>query len=194
MKALIKRNLNGGRVLFLFLLANAVYATMLLYSIPSLMAFSGGLKIMDMLPGGYDLLYVRSLFSALGEAGRNFYLTVQLPLDLVYPGLFGISYALLLAYLLKKLGKLQSRYFYLVYLPLLGGFFDYLENIGILTLLTRYPDLTNGLVQVTSFFTVSKSVISSLFFVSLFILLLIWGARFLFKPKNQNLHAKPIVK
>ncbi|KAA9332793.1 hypothetical protein [Adhaeribacter soli] len=181
MIALIKSNLSGRKVLLLFLLTNVVYATMLLYTIPKLETFSGGMKILDMLPGTYDLAYVRSLFNALGEPGRHFYLTRQLPLDLFYPGLFGISYSLLFGYFLKKLGKLNSRYFYLAFLPLAAGLFDYLENAGIAVMLKSYPDLPPFWVTLTSIFSLLKSSLSSVFFIALLLAILVFAGRLVFK-------------
>ena len=105
---------------------------MLIVTIPEVMQHSGGMKILDMMPTGYDAQYVNSLFSILGTAGRDLYLYHQLPLDLIYPSLFGISSCLVLAYFLNKLGKLNSWLFYLCLLPLLSGLFDYMENIGIM--------------------------------------------------------------
>ncbi len=184
MKDLIKRNLSGRKVLLFFLLANVVYAIMIFYSIPKLEAYSGGLKILDMRPSGYDVPYVRSLFAALGEEGRNLYLTLQIPLDLLYPGLFGISYALLLGYFLKKLGKQETNYFYLVFLPLAAGFFDYLENFGIINLLRNYPEISTSVVNITSIFTVIKSVLSTIFFITLIITILAYLGRLVFKKQK----------
>lgn len=98
---LIKNNLSGKRVLGLFILTNAVYILMLTITIPKTMAFSGGMDLLDMMPMGYDWTYVNELFKTLGEEGRHTYLTVQLPVDMLYPLHFGISYSLLLAYFLK---------------------------------------------------------------------------------------------
>ena len=53
--------------------------------------FADGLQLLDMMPAGYDLEYVRSLFENLGTEGRAAYLNRQIPLDLVYPFLFGLS-------------------------------------------------------------------------------------------------------
>ena len=69
------------------------------------MAFSGELKLLDMMPIGYNSEYINSLFETLGENGRRVYLYSQLPVDMIYPFLFGISYCLLIGYLLKKLNK-----------------------------------------------------------------------------------------
>ena len=68
---------------------------MLIITIPKTMAFSNGMKLLDMMPSGYDSEYITSLFEALGEDGRHAYLYSQLPVDMIYPLLFGISYCLI---------------------------------------------------------------------------------------------------
>ena len=127
LKNIIDKNLNGKKVFLLFILTNIVYAFMLLVTIPKVMSFSNGLKLLDMMPAGYDLEYINSLFNALGEGGRELYLYNQIPVDMIYPFLFGISNCLLLAYFLKKINKLDTSLFYLCLLPLVAGIADYFE-------------------------------------------------------------------
>ena len=61
-RKIIDTNLAGKKVLLLFLLTNIVYAVMLAVTIPKTMAFSNGLKLLDMMPLGYDLEYINMLF------------------------------------------------------------------------------------------------------------------------------------
>ncbi|MGK0376922.1 MAG: hypothetical protein ACJA1Z_000729 [Patiriisocius sp.] len=109
----LEKNVSGKKVLRLFILTNAVYAFMLIVTIPKTMEFSKGMRLLDMMPMGYDLNYVSELFKSLGEIGRETYLTNQIPVDMIYPLLFGLTYCLLLAYFLKKLNKLNSPFRYL---------------------------------------------------------------------------------
>ena len=88
MKELLLRNLQGRKVLILFIVTNIIYLLMLEITIPDVMAFSGGMKLLDMMPAGYSPTYVNSLLNALGEEGRHAYLFSQIPLDMVYPFLF----------------------------------------------------------------------------------------------------------
>ena len=91
------------------------------------------------MPAGYDSEYVDALFKTLGQRGRDAYLYHQLPVDIIYPFLFGVTYSLLLAQILNKLGKSNGPLTYLCYLPLLAALFDYSENAGIIALLNHYP-------------------------------------------------------
>ena len=171
----IKGSISGKKVLGLFILTNAVYAFMLTVTIPKTMGFSNGMKLLDMMPTGYDLNYVSELFNSLGEIGRGTYQTNQIPVDMIYPLLFGLTYCLLLAYFLKKLYKLNVPFSYLCLLPIIAGIADYLENFGIIAMLKSYPELTEIAVKTTSSFSVIKSISTSVFFIVLFIVLIILG-------------------
>ena len=181
MKELIKRNLNGKKVLLLFILTNIIFAFMLIITIPKVMNFSGGMKLLDLIPTGYNAEYVNSLLNALGDKGRDAYLFNQIPIDMIYPFLFGVSYSLVLAYILNKLGKLNGYLFYLCLLPIFSGLFDYFENIGIIIMLNSYPDNSIILSQVTNVFSVLKSSLATIYFIILIILLIVFGISKLFK-------------
>lgn len=183
MKNLILKNSTGIKVLIFFIAANLVYAYMVFISGPHVMQFSNGIKILDLLPGGYDLPYVKSLFDILGEEGRYAYLYKQIPPDMIYPLLFAISSALLLAYFLKKLNKQNSAVFNLVFIPVLGGIADYAENIGTIWLLVLFPDLSETAVRVNSVFTVLKSSLISVYFLVLIVVLVLVGINYFFRKK-----------
>jgi len=173
----IENNISGKKVIGLFILTNAVYIFMLTVTIPKTMGFANGMKLLDMMPTGYDLSYVSKLFKALGEIGRATYLTNQLPVDMIYPLLFGLSYSLLLAYFLKKIKILIAPYTYLCLLPIFAGTADYLENFGIITLLKTYPELKENIVYATNIFSVIKSVSTSIFFIVLIVVIIVLGIK-----------------
>tara|TARA_R100000935_G_scaffold42923_1_gene65312 strand:- start:132510 stop:133082 length:573 start_codon:yes stop_codon:yes gene_type:complete len=183
---ILEKNISGKKVLGLFILTNVVYLFMLLVTIPKTMGFSNGMKLLDMLPTGYDWNYVNELFSTLGENGRKTYLTKQIPVDMIYPLLFGLTYSLLFAYFLKKLNKLKSPFTYLSLLPIIAGIADYLENFGIITMLNNYPELTEATVSVTNTFSVIKSITTSIFFIALFVILIILGVKSVKKIKLRK--------
>jgi hypothetical protein len=178
---ILEKYTSGKKVLGLFILTNVVYLFMLLVTIPKTMGFSNGMKLLDMLPTGYSQDYVNKLFRTLGENGREVYLTNQIPVDMIYPLLFGLTYSLLLAYFLKKLNKLKSPFSFLSLLPIIAGIADYLENIGIITMLNSYPDLTKTIVNTTNTFSVIKSISTSVFFITLIIILILLGIKFVKK-------------
>ncbi|MCM4151004.1 hypothetical protein DHD05_05310 [Arenibacter sp. N53] len=182
-KELIKRNISGKKVLLLFILVNLVYVFMLAVTIPKTMGFSKGLKLLDMMPGGYNSEYIKTLFGNLGEVGRSVYLYQQIPVDMIYPGLFAISYCLVMGYFLQKLQKLDTVYFYLTLLPIVAGIADYLENFGIITMLNSYPEVSQLSMGLTNTFTIVKSMATTIYFVALIITMVIFGIKTLNKRR-----------
>lgn len=170
----ITKNIEGKKVLIFFVLANIVYSIMLLVTIPKVMIFSNGMKLPDMLPTGYSPNYINKLLSNLGEEGRNTYLYRQIPVDMVYPLLFSVSWCLVIAWFLNKLGKLNGSLIYLCLLPILAGFFDYLENTGMIVILNRYPDNPDYLSMLTNVFTILKSLLTTIYFIALIIIMVIF--------------------
>ncbi len=154
-------------------------------TIPRTMEYSNGMKLLDMLPTGYNHDYVNELFVTLGENGRETYLTNQIPLDMVYPFIFGLTYCLILAYFLKKINKLRTPYTYLCLLPIIAGTADYLENIGIITMLKSFPDLSQTFTKATNIFTLLKSGSTTIFFLVLIIILISLGFKTLIGKKTS---------
>ena len=171
----------GKVVLTLFILTNIVYGVILGYSIPLVLSSAPEATLFDMSPTGYSYSQAIELLKSLGLEGRNTYLTVQIPLDFVYPALFGVSYALLITWILKQSVARESRLFLLAFLPLLAGIFDYLENMSIIAMLNGFPDVSESLVLIASSFTIAKSVMTSLSFVFLLVAIIGLVARFLKK-------------
>ena len=176
-KKIIDKHSTGKKVLLLFALTNIVYAIMLIITIPKTMAFSNGMKLLDMMPTGYDSEYINSLLEVLGKNGRNAYLYIQLPVDMIYPFLFGISYCLMIGFILKKINEFDSVLYYLCFLPVIAGISDYFENIGIISMLNNYPDLSGILMNATNYFSIVKSMTTAVFFVALIIIMLILGIK-----------------
>ena len=174
-KFLLVKNISGKRVLLLFILANLIYVLMLTVTIPNVMGFSHGMKLLDMMPTGYDFEYVTALFNTLGQEGRDAYLYQQIPLDMLYPMLFGISFCLVTGYILNRLHQLRKPFLYLCLLPIIAGLFDYLENIGIVTLLINFPQIATNTVKITNIFSIIKSTSTTIYFLALIITLITWG-------------------
>ena len=174
----MQRHSTGKVIASLFMLTMAVYLTMLAYSIPAVTAFAPKLPIFDLSPLGYTFNYATELLDTLGVEGRNLYLSTQLPLDFIYPGLFSITYSLLLVWLFGKTFNENSKIYYLAFVPFLAGIFDYVENVFIIKMINSFPDLQITTVKVASLFTLLKSSFTMLFFV-----LLIVGFALLLKQK-----------
>lgn len=183
-KNLIIKNLSGKTIWILFIITNVVYLLMLTVTIPKTMTFSNEMKLLDMMPMGYDFEYVNTLLTILEEEGRNVYLWNQIPLDMIYPGLFGITYCLIIAYFLNKLNRLNSSLFYVCIVPLIAGIADYFENFGIITLLRNFPAISPEMVTITCTFSIFKSISTTVSFIALIIILILLGIRLGSKNKT----------
>lgn len=181
----INKHSTGKKVAWLFVITNLVYAFMLIVTIPKTMRFSNGMKLLDMMPLGYDSEYVNLLFEALGKDGRHAYLYNQLPVDMIYPFLFAVSYCLLTGFFLKKINKLNSSLFYLCFLPIIAGIADYIENFGIISMLRNYPHLSQDVAECTNVFSIIKSTATTAFFVALIIILIALGIKVI-KRRTTN--------
>ena len=173
---------SGKVVLTLFILTMAVFSLMIMFTIPKVERFASGIPLFDMSPSGYSYQQAISLLESLGEDGRNVYLFQQLPVDFIYPGLFAISYALLLTWLFAKSFAMNSKIFFSALVPMLGGLFDYLENIGIIIMINVFPNISQGLVGVVSTFTILKSAFTTGFYI----LLLVGIISFIIRRINKS--------
>ncbi len=177
MRKIFKKHIQGKKVVIIFIITNLVYFCMLFLTIPKVMDYTHGMDLFDMMPAGYSVEYAQTLLNTLGTDGRRAYLHTQLPVDMIYPLFFGLTYSLILAYFLNKLNWLEKPIFFTVLLPLIAGLFDYAENIGIFTMLQAYPDFSVTEAALTNSFTIIKSVLSTVSFVILLILLIIFLVR-----------------
>ena len=176
----------GKTVLGFLIPAMSIYLIMLLYTIPQVMQYAPEMKLFDMSPTGYSFLYAVDLLNALGVEGRGTYLYQQLPVDFIYPGLFAVSCCLLLTWLFSKSINANSIMFYLCFVPVLAGLFDYFENICIVNMLISYPNITEIHVSTSSGFTIIKSGLTTVFFV-----ILMLGVVLLLKSKwTENMQYK----
>jgi hypothetical protein len=157
-----------------------VYLTIRFITIPSVVKQAPDMKLFDMSPGGYSQTYAGELLWAIGPTGREAYLKRQLPIDFIYPGLFAVTYTLMLVWIFKKSFNAKSKIFLLALVPTVAGFFDYLENLCIILMIKSFPTLNPNLVNVSSTF----SIIKSAFTIAFYILLLYGLLLFCIKRKN----------
>lgn len=183
MYSIIKDNIQGKKIFILFLITQIVYFTMIFVTIPKIASINKNIKIFDIRPFGYSYEEALELLEHLDTKGREIYLFQQIPLDLIYPSLFGITFCLVLAFFLNKIKLLNSKYIYLTLLPLFSGAFDYLENFSIIQMLTNYPTISEKLVNLASVFTILKSLLTSIYF---FILIFVLIKYLFFYLKNKN--------
>lgn len=152
----------------LFALTLGVYLTMLLWSLPQLQAMAGGLPAFDLRPMGYTPTEARALLAALGPAGADFYLNVQLWIDTFYPGL--MAAVLIFAY--AKLARGGWVWLFSA-MAVAAASCDYLENHAVAGLLRAGPEaVSDAMITAASGWSLWKSLISTAAFTALLGLLL----------------------
>jgi len=166
--------------------ALSVYALMMLITLARLLEMSGGIAVFDMMPTGYDAEYASNLLAALGSDGRNYYLWRQIPLDFIYPALFGISFFMLSTWLAGKLPAFQRILRLSAIVALAAGVFDYVENIFIILMLRNYPDLSEVLVLAASIATLTKSGLTMIYFTVLIVVLLVRFFQLTFSSRSPG--------
>ena len=173
----LNRKISGRLVLWLFGITNCVYLAIIFLSIPAVLEQASEMKLFDMSPSGYSYEYAMELLEVIGSEGREKYLMLQLPIDFIYPGLFAVTYTLMLIWVFSKRFNADSKIFILALVPAAAGLFDYMENIGIVMMLKSYPNLSSGLVQFTSSFSILKSIMTIAFYILLIYGLLLLGIK-----------------
>ncbi len=145
-----------GMAAIAFCLAGAsVYAVMINVTLAHIEAVSKQVPF-DMRPFGYGPQEAGRLLDALGEEGRVYYLTRQIPLDTLYPALLAMTLIASILFFARRLpGNRLVRTGIAVSLG--AALFDYAENLGIASMILRWPDLSNGAVHATSAASIAKS-------------------------------------
>jgi len=119
--------------------------------------------------------------SSLGTQGSSAYLFNQLPADMIYPFVFGLTYSVFLAFILKKLRRIDGYLFYFCFLSPLASLFDYCENFGIILMLNSWHHNPGILISVTNVFSILKSSFSTIHFIVFIIALIAFGVKKLFQ-------------
>ncbi|WP_270725739.1 hypothetical protein [Shimia sp. Alg240-R146] len=155
MKMTISTNQYGRQAALFGLAAAAVYLLMIFGTLAHIETLSG-LRPFDMRPGGYSAELANSLIDALGSSGRWYYLTRQIPLDLIYPALM----ALTLISLFKWLGSRdvsQTLVQVGTWFAVAAAIADYLENAGICLMILSWPEISANTVLGASAASIVKS-------------------------------------
>lgn len=149
---------HSGKAAILFGLgAMIIYLVMVLGTLKHLTDLAVVLPF-DLRPTGYSQVDAAMLLEALGEAGRQYYLTRQIPLDTLYPALLALTLISTLRWRSVRFGpSLMTRIG--VQSAILAATFDYLENLGIGLMLLVGADPT--LVQAASTATMLKSALTT---------------------------------
>ena len=100
---------------------------------------------------GYTYAEAVAVMESYGERGRQVYAWSSLTLDALLPFVY-VSFLAGFVYRFRP----TERLWILACLPLAAGVLDLCENVQVVLMLTRYPDVSPGQVAVASWFTLSK--------------------------------------
>ena len=151
----LKKYANGWLVL-IFLAGEIFFNAVVLPNQQAKMeAGSGGTGPIDLLIF-YTPEKVYSMVESYGEAGRASYRTFELTGDIAYPIVYTLFFALAITWLFQRgLPSTSNIHKYNV-IPFGAWFFDLLENLSIVTMLSIFPSTPALLAWIATIFTMLK--------------------------------------
>jgi hypothetical protein len=167
----LTREQSGITAIFAGIVAIGIYGFMINVTLPHIQEISQ-LVPFDMRPLGYSKQEAEQLLAALELTGRTYYLTHQIPLDLIYPALLALTLAcanLWFGYNLRKRRVINIG----IILVVAAAIADYTENLGVTLMILSWPEVPSALVQFSSMATILKSVLTTVaVFVTIYIAIL----------------------
>ncbi len=152
-------NQHGLQAVIFGLAAAGIYIVMINITLEHIQ-FLSGLRPFDMRPGGYSSEQAHVLLDALGIDGRQYYLTRQIPLDLIYPALMALTLVSILKWIERQgVNRVLTKVG--IGLSVGAAIADYLENVGICSMILSWPDLPTSLVQAVSLASIAKAVLTT---------------------------------
>jgi hypothetical protein len=133
-------------------------------------AASGGTGTLDLV-FFYGPATANDMIASYGDAGRAAYRTTELTADLLFPIAYTLLMALSITWLFQRAFDKGSAVQYLNLAPVGAFLFDLLENIGVVILLSSFPNQPFVVTLLTTVFSGLKWV-----FVFFSFILLIFGA------------------
>ncbi len=129
----------GGRVLFL-LVADAVMMGYIMPVASAILELAANNSVLPLdLMFFYTPAQAFAMLDKYGPAGRELYMKVELTADIIYPIIYTLFFGLLISWLFQRAFRPDSKMQKWNAAPVGAWFFDLLENIGIVTMLSLYP-------------------------------------------------------
>ncbi len=153
-------------------IAAFLYMLMLTVTLAHIQEVSGQVPF-DMRPTGYGPTEAAALLEALGEEGREYYLSRQIALDTFYPVMLALT---LTASILWFGHHMPNRRIIHIGVALSIGsaLLDYAENLGIVAMILAWPEVSGPFVYAVSAATILKSVSTTLAVAIVFLLGVNW--------------------
>jgi len=162
-------------IITLFLLAHSILLAMMLFTFPRINTKMGR-EAFDLKTFGYSQTEAIGMIKNLDQSTINFYIFPQLFfLDLLYPFLLALFLSVVIVRLSNLIKINQNRiYSNLFILPFIAMIFDYFENILIWQMITNLEGLSPLVFKLASIFTQLKGAFTSLSWIVILILLILW--------------------
>lgn len=157
--------------------------------IPKLQALTPGRDILDN-TFGYSSADVISLFDSYGEAGRQAYLSYLLIFDFAYPLLFAFASSALLGWIIISHVENSKALRWLYLSPFLLLPLDYIENLGLITMLLNFPTQMLGLASAVGLVTTIKLVLVNCLMVVTLLAIVAAGCAALWRRLGGRLQPK----
>ncbi|MEP1356312.1 MAG: hypothetical protein ABJX32_13655 [Tateyamaria sp.] len=163
------------------LIAASIYWLMMSVTLAHIEAVSGHVPF-DMRPAGYGPTQAVALLEALGVDGRDYYLSRQLVLDTLYPAMLALTMIATICWLGQRMPNSRLVRFGIA-LSVGSALFDYVENLGIMTMIWSWPGVFVPLVYAASSATILKSVSTTLAVLMVLLAGFNWA-----RPPKANIH------
>lgn len=99
-----------------------------------------------------------AVIGALTPDARRLYAIVELSIDMIYPVVYAFFFFVLVRWLLGKIPAQPKWLERAALVPFAAMLFDWLENIGIVAMIARFPDRPGALAPLSSAMTTLKWV------------------------------------
>lgn len=139
----------GWRVIIL-MIADALMAGYIMPAAAAIMALAANNSVLPL-----DMMFFYTperafeMIEKYSEQGRSIYLRIELTADLIYPIIYTLFFGLLISWLFQRGFSPESRMQKWNAMPVGAWFFDLLENIGIVSMLTMHPSQPAALAWLT---------------------------------------------
>lgn len=158
----------------------ALYILMINVTLAHIEALSGQVPF-DMRPFGYGPQEAAQLLDGLGEEGRTYYLTRQIPIDSVYPALLAMT--LVSAFCWFGLRMPNSKLVGVgIAFSVGAALFDYAENLGVSVMILSWQNVSHALVHATSAASIAKSCSTT----AAALIALLLGGTWMLRPKGAK--------
>ena len=171
----LNRMSSKSGIVILFLLAHLVLIMMMVFTFPRINA-QLGTQAFDLKTFGYSQEEATLMIQNLDQSTIDFYIFPQLLLlDILYPILLALFLSTLIIRLSNLIGLSPNRiYSNLFILPFIAMLIDYLENSLILVMISNPEEISSGLIKAASIFTQMKAAFTTMSWLVILILFVIW--------------------